>query len=378
MTHHRPLWPFDVPRPPPATAFDPRHAVLGKLRPSPALPAPSALTAQDAELAYGWRTANDVPPWATEDALDQYLPPYSKLDADLAAPPAPQEQNMTPQPQKTIRSLIDELKALKQRMQDEGAAGILQLLQDEVFSKYPEVKALAWTQYTPYYCDGESCEFGVNAYGTPRLRALSAAECDTIGLDFIVGEASPGPLDDIRTAVKNDATDAELMELIKCVKPSSSDEDGDDEDEFDARLCGLGRPSLLRLRAPELSPAGAAVLDDGLPRPARAHQHRPRRRAGEPGGLIMPQTREAQRKREHEAAIVKIMDPVLDGPAALIGTEPADRIRTYLNLMAEMLLPVVQRMDRIVDDYEGRLTAAHDRIDKLERDLANLHRDTIG
>ena len=193
------------------------------------------LTNQDAELAYGWR-ADDIPPWATEDAQDQYLPPYSQLDAALAAPaptpPEPREQNMTPQPQKTIRSLIDELKALKQRMQDEGAAGILQLLQDEVFSKYPEVKALAWTQYTPYYCDGESCVFGVNAYGTPRIRALSAAECDTIGLDFIVGEASLGPLDDIRAAVKNDASDSELMALVKCIKPTDSDED-EDEDEFD-------------------------------------------------------------------------------------------------------------------------------------------------
>lgn len=31
-----------------------------------------------------------------------------------------------------------------------------------IFEKYPEIKAFGWTQYTPYFNDGESCEFSVN------------------------------------------------------------------------------------------------------------------------------------------------------------------------------------------------------------------------
>lgn len=31
------------------------------------------------------------------------------------------------------------------------------------FAKTPEVQVVSWTQYTPYFNDGDSCEFGVNA-----------------------------------------------------------------------------------------------------------------------------------------------------------------------------------------------------------------------
>ena len=31
-----------------------------------------------------------------------------------------------------------------------------------LFEKYPEIKRISWTQYTPYFNDGESCEFCVN------------------------------------------------------------------------------------------------------------------------------------------------------------------------------------------------------------------------
>ena len=31
------------------------------------------------------------------------------------------------------------------------------------FKTYPEVAAVRWTQYTPYFNDGDTCEFGVNS-----------------------------------------------------------------------------------------------------------------------------------------------------------------------------------------------------------------------
>ena len=32
----------------------------------------------------------------------------------------------------------------------------------EFFKAFPEIKMIAWTQYTPYFNDGDTCEFGVN------------------------------------------------------------------------------------------------------------------------------------------------------------------------------------------------------------------------
>ena len=32
----------------------------------------------------------------------------------------------------------------------------------ELFERYDWLKEIAWSQYTPYFNDGDSCEFGVN------------------------------------------------------------------------------------------------------------------------------------------------------------------------------------------------------------------------
>lgn len=34
----------------------------------------------------------------------------------------------------------------------------------EFFTNYPEIKAVVWNQYTPYFNDGETCEFSVNEF----------------------------------------------------------------------------------------------------------------------------------------------------------------------------------------------------------------------
>jgi len=34
----------------------------------------------------------------------------------------------------------------------------------EIFKKFPDLKTFAWTQYTPYFNDGEPCYFSVNTY----------------------------------------------------------------------------------------------------------------------------------------------------------------------------------------------------------------------
>lgn len=37
---------------------------------------------------------------------------------------------------------------------------------DDIFKSFPEAKAFAWTQYTPYFNDGDECLFSVNTYNT--------------------------------------------------------------------------------------------------------------------------------------------------------------------------------------------------------------------
>ena len=60
---------------------------------------------------------------------------------------------------------LKELKKLKDdyinKMKTEGAT-IIKQISDEVFSAMPEIYAFGWTQYAPYFNDGDPCIFGVN------------------------------------------------------------------------------------------------------------------------------------------------------------------------------------------------------------------------
>jgi hypothetical protein len=52
-----------------------------------------------------------------------------------------------------------------------GREGIQKLL-EPLFERYPNVDAVKWTQYTPYFNDGEPCEFDSNAdYAEVRFKA---------------------------------------------------------------------------------------------------------------------------------------------------------------------------------------------------------------
>lgn len=63
--------------------------------------------------------------------------------------------------------LFDELKAMKEaydrKLQHEGQAAVKDAFKD-FFDKYPEVRSIVWTEYTPYFCDGDPCYFEVNEF----------------------------------------------------------------------------------------------------------------------------------------------------------------------------------------------------------------------
>lgn len=55
---------------------------------------------------------------------------------------------------KTRQEYFDKAKAA-------GKEAVLEAAKD-VFAAHPQVKRLSWTQYTPYFNDGEPCEFDVH------------------------------------------------------------------------------------------------------------------------------------------------------------------------------------------------------------------------
>lgn len=57
--------------------------------------------------------------------------------------------------------LSDQLMKLKEEFQT-VARDLFKQQTKEFFQLVPQVKAFRWTQYTPYFNDGDTCEFGVN------------------------------------------------------------------------------------------------------------------------------------------------------------------------------------------------------------------------
>jgi hypothetical protein len=59
--------------------------------------------------------------------------------------------------------LKEEMEAIIKKMEERGReafkAGSAQL-----FNGNPDLVSFSWTQYTPYFNDGDPCEFGVNSY----------------------------------------------------------------------------------------------------------------------------------------------------------------------------------------------------------------------
>lgn len=61
-----------------------------------------------------------------------------------------------------LQALKDQFEAAQKRMQAEGKVALEEALA-EVFANHPKLQAVRWTQYTPYFNDGEACVFSVNS-----------------------------------------------------------------------------------------------------------------------------------------------------------------------------------------------------------------------
>ena len=79
-----------------------------------------------------------------------------------------------------IQQLKDQMAAAREAMKTHGQTA-LKTAFAEFFDACPEIKAIVWTQYTPYFNDGESCEFGVN---DPEFKAFGQMDEDEDEDDF--------------------------------------------------------------------------------------------------------------------------------------------------------------------------------------------------
>ena len=61
-----------------------------------------------------------------------------------------------------FQELQDKMEILRVEMKQTGRKLFSEASQN-LFDKYPTLESFSWTQYTPYFNDGDVCEFGVNA-----------------------------------------------------------------------------------------------------------------------------------------------------------------------------------------------------------------------
>jgi hypothetical protein len=61
----------------------------------------------------------------------------------------------------TIQEIKAKFEDARATMKREGEAAVKENF-GAFFSRHPEVSSVVWTQYTPYFNDGDTCEFGVH------------------------------------------------------------------------------------------------------------------------------------------------------------------------------------------------------------------------
>lgn len=63
------------------------------------------------------------------------------------------------------REKYAEIKLQLQKLRDEYETASRAAMKEglkNIFDTYPRLMSISWTQYTPYFCDGDPCHFGVN------------------------------------------------------------------------------------------------------------------------------------------------------------------------------------------------------------------------
>lgn len=75
-----------------------------------------------------------------------------------------------------LTSFRDRRAALETEIKETGKKLFAEAV-ETLFTEYPKLVAFSWTQYTPYFNDGDSCEFGANT-DNPRIQYGDDEELD--------------------------------------------------------------------------------------------------------------------------------------------------------------------------------------------------------
>jgi hypothetical protein len=140
-----------------------------------------------------------------------------------------------------IKELQEKRAAAEQAIADEGKDLFAQA-SAEVFAANPRLISFGWTQYTPYFNDGDECIFRCNT-DYIRLNVDESEEEEEVVEPVVEGE-EPKEVED------DDEEDDEEDE-------DEYDDDDDDEDEFD----GYGLDEIPEDKLTPKQKAGKAVLD---------------------------------------------------------------------------------------------------------------------
>ena len=93
---------------------------------------------------------------------------------------------MTSEELKTkVSRLQQELQELKDRLETE-AQNLFTTTCTEIFANYPCLQSFSWRQYTPYFNDGDTCEF--SAYTDSIYLNGSEDEACTYALERLIGD----------------------------------------------------------------------------------------------------------------------------------------------------------------------------------------------
>lgn len=75
-----------------------------------------------------------------------------------------------------------EIAEFRQKMKDEGGEFFKEISAD-IFTEYPDLISFGWTQYTPYFNDGDPCTFSART-DCPKIHVQGESEEDEDGEDF--------------------------------------------------------------------------------------------------------------------------------------------------------------------------------------------------
>lgn len=100
---------------------------------------------------------------------------------------------------------LTEIRALQKELQDKMATMGKEALKphfDKFFEDHPTVEAIRWEQYTPYFNDGDACEFGVNDFVVKMANPAEGSEEDEDDSDddedddgFVYGDSTVAALE---------------------------------------------------------------------------------------------------------------------------------------------------------------------------------------